>query len=188
MAGTGLTLTNCLAGCLLVSTPKQKDSPLEECVVYVYEHSPQLGAQGVVINRRSDLTVEDLLERMNYAPGCISLKSPLYHGGLAEEEGVLMLHTGEWYSSNTRPISSDISVSSDQFMIEKLINGDEPRNWMMCAGKCEWEPGELDQEVKERYWLTAWATPEMVFSPRSENRQWRTALDYCAKQAVDSWF
>jgi putative transcriptional regulator len=188
MPNTDLTLQNCLAGSLLISTPKQTDGPFEETVIYIYEHSPQTGAQGVVINRQSGITVEDLLERMNYTGGNISLKSPLYHGGLTDENGVLMIHTSEWYSSNTRPVDQHISVSSDMFMIEKLINGNEPRNWMMCAGKCLWEPGEIDVEVLDNYWLTAPATKEIIFSPHEDSRLWRDAIDHCTSHAVNSWF
>lgn len=188
MPGTDLSLTNCLAGSILISTPKLANQALEECVVYVYDHSPQIGAQGIVINRKSGLTVETLVERMNYVTANPSLNAPLYHGGFVEESGVAMLHTGEWFSSNTRPVTSEISISSDMFMIEKLVNGNEPNNWIMCAGKCAWEPGELEDEVKANFWLTAPATNSILFSAYSETKQWRTALEYCTKYAVDSWF
>lgn len=188
MPGKDLTLTKCLTGSLLISAPGKDTQPLEECVVYVYEHSPQLGAQGVVINRKSGLTVETLLERMNMITGSTSLKSPLYHGGLVDENGILMIHTGEWYSANTRPVSSEISVSSDTFMLEKLVNGNEPYNWIMCAGKCAWEPGELESEVDRNLWLTVPAHGDIVFSALTEAKQWRTALNYCSKYTVDSWF
>lgn len=188
MPGKDLTLSKCLTGSLLISAPGRGEHPLEECVVYVYEHSPQLGAQGVVINRQSGVTVEVLLERMKMATGLSSLKSPLYHGGLSDENGIIMLHSGDWYSANTRPISSEISVSSDTFMLEKLVSGDEPDNWLMCAGKCAWEPGELDKEVDNNLWLTVPAPSDLVFSPLSSVKQWRAALDYCTKRTVDSWF
>ena len=188
MPSKDLTLTNCVTGSLLVSTPARSTHPLEECVIYVYDHSPQIGAQGVVINRRSGLTVETLLERMNMHTGSSSLQSPLYHGGLTDENGILMVHTGEWYSANTRPISSELSVSSDTFMLEKLVGGNEPINWLLCAGKCAWKPGELEAELASKYWLTVPALDDIVFSALSESKQWRTALNYCAKHTVDTWF
>lgn len=187
MPGRDLTLTECLTGSLLISAPGSDMHPLEECVIYVYEHSPQLGAQGVVINRKSGLTVKTLFERMNMTADSMSLSSPLYHGGLEDENGIIMLHTGEWYSANTRPVTSEISVSSDTFMLEKIVSGNEPYNWIMCAGKCDWYPGELEDEVKKQLWLTVPAHSDIVFSALTEAKQWRTALNYCTKYIVDSW-
>lgn len=188
MPGTDLSLLDTLRGSILISTPKMANDALEECVIYIYDHSPQIGAQGIVINRKSGLTVEDLLERMNYIAAGPSFNAPLYHGGLDEENGIAMLHTGEWFSSNTRPVTSEISISSDTFMLEKLVNGNEPVNWLMCAGKCSWEPGELEEEIKANFWLSAPGTNDIVFSAFSEAKQWRTALEYCTKYTVDSWF
>lgn len=188
MPGKELTQTECLTGSLLISAPGRSEHPLEECVVYVYEHSPQLGAQGVVINRPSGLSVETLLERMKMDTKFSSLKSPLYHGGRRDESGIVMLHSAEWYSANTRPVSSEVSVSSDAVMLEKLVSGNEPDNWLMCAGKCLWDPGQLDKEVDDDVWLTVPAPVELVFSPLSSAKQWRTALEYCTKRTVDSWF
>lgn len=190
MSDLGLTLEECLTGKLLLSVPGKLSTthPLEECVVYIYEHTPLLGAQGVVINRQSELTVDTLLERMDYAADSLSLNTPLYHGGFIDENGVIMVHTAEWYSSNTRPITTEVSVSSDTFMLEKLISGNEPDDWIMCAGKCTWEPGHLELEVMNKQWLTVPAVNSLVFSSATGERQWRKALDACSKQAVDNWF
>jgi len=188
MPETELTTQYCLTGSIIISTPKLTDHALEECIVYIYEHSPQLGAQGVVINRKSGLTVEDLLERMNFLTDNPSLQSPLYHGGLEDENSVAMIHTGEWFSSNTKPVTEEFSISSDTFMMEKLATGNEPANWIMCAGRCTWEPGELDADVEENYWITAPATADIVFSSLTETKQWRSALKYCTSYAVNSWF
>jgi putative transcriptional regulator len=183
-----LAISECLTGSLLISAPTTNSHPLEECVVFIYEHSPQTGAQGVVINRKSRLTVGFLLERMKLTPTTSSLNSPLYHGGLVDENGIIMLHSSEWHSSNTRAISREVCISSDTAMLEKIVTGNEPDNWIMCAGKLEWEPGVLTQEVNKNQWLTVPAHNGIVFSALTEANQWRAALNYCTRCAVDSWF
>jgi|AntRauTorcE11898_2_1112593.scaffolds.fasta_scaffold03124_7 putative transcriptional regulator len=190
MSDLGLTLEECLTGTLLLSVPGKPSAthPLEECIIYIYEHTTELGAQGVVINRHSELTVDTLLERMDYTADSLSLRAPLYHGGHTEENGVIMVHTSEWYSSNTRPVTNEVSVSSDTFMLEKLIAGNEPDDWLMCAGKCTWEPGHLELEVMNKQWLTLPAANNIVFSSATGEKQWRKALDTCSRQAVDRWF
>jgi len=190
MANLGLSLTKCLAGSLLISMPGRDTHPLEECVIYIYEHSPQLGAQGIVINRQSGVTVETLLERMKFAAdGSLSaLQKPLYHGGLEDENGVIMLHSSEWYSSNTRAVSCDISVSSDTFMLEKLVMGNMPTDWILCAGKCDWLPGRLEKEVASNKWLTVPAANQVIFSDMPAAKQWRQAIDYCTEYTVKNWF
>jgi len=190
MPNNNLVLTNCLAGSLLLSVPGRFSvtHPLEECVVYIYEHIPELGAQGVVINRQSELTVKMLLEKMGYNTDSLLLDDPLYHGGRKDESAIMMVHSAEWYSSNTRAVTADISVSSDTFMIDKLIEGNGPREWLMCAGKCSWEPGHLELEVVNKQWLTLPATRNLVFANESGERQWRKTLEACSKQTVNSWF
>jgi putative transcriptional regulator len=177
----------CLKGSIIVSTPMLAGRLFEECVIYIYDHSPKWGAQGIVINRTTDLTVLDLLEKMELFCQDPQLDFPLYHGGPVEENGIAMVHTSEWFSSNTCPVTSDISISSDEFMIDKLVDGNAPANWLMSAGKCEWEPGEIEQEIAAGCWLCATASEEMLFSSKDNDSQWSIAIEYCTKQAVDSW-
>lgn len=177
----------CLKGSIIVSTPLLVDRLFEECVIYIYDHSSRWGTQGIVINRTTDLTVLDLLEKMELFSQDPQLDFPLYHGGPIEENGIAMVHTSEWYSSNTCAVTSDISISSDKFMIEKLLDGNAPANWLMSAGKCEWEPGEIEQEIAAGAWLCATACEEMLFSSKDNDSQWRIAIEYCTKQAVNSW-
>lgn len=186
MPSKELLVNGTLTGTFLISSPG-RNTELDECVIYLFEHASGLGAQGVVINRPSDLSVADLLEKMDYTVMGVTLNNRLLHGGMDDETGILMVHTSEWYSSNTRPVTDEISVTSDTFMIEKIMDGNEPNNWFMCAGRCSWDPGQVEREIKQGHWLVVPAQLDLLFSPYTEEKQWRKSLDYCTKYTVDSW-
>lgn len=182
------TVTKSLKGSLLISSPMLVGEIYSQSIIFIYEHRPELGANGAIINHESHLSVDDLLEKAGYWGNGMYSDEPLYHGGLMNEQSVLMLHSSEWYSSNTYPINDKFSISSDVFMIEKMINGNHPDQWRMCAGQCSWYPDQLEEEIASNVWLEMPATPEIVFDKHSGQAQWRKAIRKCSSHAVETWF
>ena len=104
-----------------------------------------------------------------------------------------MLHTAEWYSSNTTP-AGNYNVTSDDFMIEKMSTGNVPAAWRMVSGICGWAPGQLQAEVKghspykeNKGWLTLTPSDAIIFEYDGEE-QWQRALQLSSNQMVDQFF
>ena len=175
-----------LTGKLLVASPKLDGTMFAKTVVFLYDHGRQ-GSQGLVINRASDETTIAQLLDDPLLNNSITLQEPIYHGGPVAERTITMLHTGEWFSANTRVISEDFSLSSDQFMLEKIASGNTPHQWLMAAGKCGWIAGQLENELEKHAWLPLTAKPSIVFSSGQESL-WKLCIELHASESVEAWF
>lgn len=100
---------------------------------------------------------------------------------------LIMLHTHEWYSSNTMAITDRISISSDGLMLEKAANGNAPRQWRFVSGMCAWQPGQLQQEIDQKQWCVTTATDKLIWE-LTEQEQWHRAIERYAAQAVKQFF
>ena len=173
-------------GKLLIAHPRMAKGMFARTVVFVADHS-QHGAYGVVINRPSKRsTVNDIILRAGQEP-VLHLDEPLYHGGPVQEAQITMLHTDEWYSSNTRPVTDEFSISSDNFMLEKMIMRNTPNFWRMFAGKSGWAPGQLENEIARNDWLVLDAKPAIVFTSGQES-MWNLCIELCAHQTIADYF
>jgi putative transcriptional regulator len=178
---------NSLTGKLLVATPKLENTMFSKTVILLFDHGTRTGAQGLVVNRMSKQTT---VSRLIDDPGLSNspmLDVPVYHGGPVAERTITMLHSSEWFSSNTRVINSDFSMSSDKFMLEKISSGNAPIDWMITAGKCGWVPGQLENEIASGAWLTLTAKPAIVFST-GEVSLWKLCIELCASETMEQFF
>lgn len=174
-----------LQGKLLIATPKLENTMFQKTVILVYDVN-QSGTQGLVVNRPSEQTRIAQLVDDPMLSSSIMLDEPIYHGGPVAERTVTMLHTTEWFSSNSRVVSEDFSVSSDQFMLEKIATGNTPSQWLMAAGKCGWQPGQLENEIERGSWLTLTAKPAIVFSS-GQVSLWKLCIDLCASETLGQY-
>ena len=173
-------------GRLLIAHPRMAASMFSQTVIFIADHSSH-GAYGVVLNKPSRTAeVNDIIIRNGQEPQ-LHLEEPLYHGGPVQEAQIVMLHTSEWYSSNTRPVNEDFSVSSDAFMLEKMMMRNLPHFWRMFAGKSAWAPGQLENEIARGDWLTLDAKPGIVFTSGKQS-MWNLCIELYTSETVDSFF
>ena len=110
-----------LVGKCLVARPNIIDPFFKRSVVFIYEHSKG-GTMGFVINKRKpDIMLRDLLNDRGFDT---AQNDPVYNGGPVNPRAVCMVHSTGWQSSNTMIINDQISVTSDDLMIYKFVNGD----------------------------------------------------------------
>ena len=152
----------------------------------MFDHTRN-GAQGLVINRSSKQTLISQLIDDPLLSSSPLLDVPVYHGGPVAERTITMLHTADWYSSNTRIVDQDFSISSDRFMLEKIATGNDPSQWLMAAGKCTWGPGQIEDEINSGSWLTSSSNPAIVFST-GEVSLWKLCIELCASETMEQYF
>lgn len=118
---------------------------------------------------------------------------PIYFGGPVANDAVLMLHSDEWYSSNTTTAGRGYRLSSDYEMFEKISQGNEPVYWRIFSGVSSWVPGQLDLELAGEFpyhgahsWLLADPTDDIMFMYDSEE-QWEQAIELASQQMFDSF-
>lgn len=179
-------------GSLLIAHPNLSvGTPFYRSVIYIY-NDDESGTLGLIVNKPTKFTFSQLAESKGY-------EYPLTRdfiriGGPVNEKAMFILHTNDWRSTNTIKIAENISISSDDFMIEKIGVGSQPCFWRIMGGVCAWQPGQLDAELKgippfrpENSWLTARANDSILFEYDGE-RQWEKAVELSSQQMINSYF
>ena len=184
MASTGYE------GKVLVAHPNLESPFFKKSVIFIYEDIQGKGAQGIILNKPSRFPVKQIFHSNGYE---VDFPEVVHRGGPIGEKAVSLFHSGEWTSANTYPIGA-YSISSDEFMIEKMSTGDHPLYWRMCGGVCGWGPGQLQAEVegslphtRNKGWLTI-PTNDRILFEYDGDEQWVQALNLASQQMVDLYF
>lgn len=176
---------NAMQGSLIVASPKLDKGIFARTVALVTEHTRR-GTTGVVLNRRSSTSVEDLMSKIGMF-GHPPYTELVHMGGPINETAIQMLHTNDWYSASTSVINDTFSISHDNFMLEKMAMNNTPQEWIMLAGSAGWAPGQLEKELDQELWLTIDANPAIVFSSKKDEL-WNIAIEIYSQQMVESFF
>lgn len=171
-------------GDLLIAHPEMHSDFFARSVVLITE-SLATGTVGFVLNRK---TIADLSQNIIKNSFEWPYQDFMFEGGPLNRTALVMIHTPEWSSSNTLRVGSHVSISSDQFMFEKMANGDVPIYRRFVYGQSIWSPGQLEKELSlPKTWLTTNSTQDIIFEYDGDE-QWRKSIDHCAQMAIDSYF
>lgn len=171
---------------LLVARPQLvQDKFFSKSVVYIYEQN-DAAVLGVVLNKPSTIRIADLYvmrgEMHSGASGRV------YKGGPVSDQSLLLLHTNEWESTNTMQCGSGLCLTSDELMLDKMVEGNKPRDFRMMAGMSTWAIPQLHSEIhRHNSWLVIEPTLDIFFNYDGEE-QWKKAIEYAGNQVVSSFF
>jgi putative transcriptional regulator len=178
-----------LSGTLLIAPPKLKSNFWYKSVIFVTEHHAN-GSMGLILNKRSEMTVSEFSEQVGIAR--LNIPGYIYLGGPVNIKALSMLHSSEWSCSNTMQINEDFSISSAEDLLVRLGDGDAPRQFRLFLGLCGWAPRQLAEELKGTSqrdhsfsWLTASADYESVFDNDLKD-QWNSAVERSGNEFVQS--
>ena len=172
-------------GQLLVAHPDLNDRYFRRSVVLVTENTPN-NTVGLVVNKPSLVSVAEAIEQNNDTEW--PYDDTLYQGGPVNIKSLITIHTAEWHSSNTLNINDVVSISSDNFMMEKMATGNLPKNHRFVVGMCGWAPGQLQKEIDTgKGWLTCDSNESILFE-YSGPHQWDLAINLCARYAINQYF
>lgn len=150
-----------LRGHLLISAAALVDPNFRRTIVLIGEHNDD-GALGVVLNRPAPVTVDEAVPVLS---SLVSPGDPLFVGGPVQPEAAVVLAEFE------HPEDSGLLVmGSIGFMLGELEPDsiDGIRRARVFAGYSGWGPGQLEDELEERAWITEPAVPEDVFASSPE--------------------
>ena len=160
-------------GRLLVATPPLDDPNFDRTVVYVLEHHDE-GAIGVVINRPTDETLDEPLDRwqdLQAAPGSVFL------GGPVEPDALIALAFAKQpiteANDELSPVLGHVAsadLTTDPAFVTALVN-----SVRVFRGYAGWGPGQLEGEIEASAWLVLDAEPDDVFTGHPD-QLWRTVL------------
>ncbi len=156
---------------LLLAMPGMVSGNLANTVIYLCEHTEH-GALGLVINRPTDLTVGNLLQRidldLSLEIGAIQ-EAPVFFGGPVQTDRGFVLHApvGE-YSSSIR--LGELALTTSRDILQEVAQGHGPSQILITLGYAGWGAGQLESEMAQNAWLNMEATNEILFSTPPELR------------------
>jgi len=118
--------------------------------------------------------------------------SPLYFGGPHQHSRVHLIHSADWFTGTTQPLTSEVSMTSDITVLSAISAGEGPKHFKACAGFFIWENHSLDlllsnTNKKLHRWEIVPATAELVFD-YDEDTLWKAALLEVAHYNAAMWF
>src|SRR3546814_198375 len=155
----------------LVAMPGKVGGSLASTVIYICEHTEQ-GALGLVINRPTDLTLGNLLERIELD---LSLEigpiqyDPVFFGGPVQTDRGFVLHTPKGgYGSSIE--LGDVALTTSRDVLQEIAQGQGPGQVLVTLGYAGWGAGQLENEMAQNAWLNTHASMEILFETRPEAR------------------
>ena len=157
-------VTESLRGRLLVAAPTLLDPNFYRTVVLLLDHDDD-GALGVILNRPSELQLEDGLpgwERLATAPPVVFLGGPV-SPGTAICLGRRRTETApEWF----QPVLGRLGLLDPARDIEELATGVDAAR--VCSGYAGWGAEQLRDELAEGAWFVLDADEDDVTSTEPE--------------------
>jgi putative transcriptional regulator len=147
-----------LRGQLLLAAPSLMDPNFQRTVVLVSEHTDE-GAMGVVLNRRSEVTVGEAVPQLEEA---VDESAAVYVGGPVQPTSIVFLAEFLEPSLAALLVFGRIGFPSPDTEIGELA--DATGRGRVYAGYAGWGPGQLDAELEQGDWILAAAVPEDVFT------------------------
>ena len=165
-----------LTGKLLIAMPGMGDPRFDRSVVFLCAHSDR-EAMGLIVNKPArGLGFPDLLQqlRIEAGPDCPELK--VHYGGPVEHGRGFVLHSADYTSnSSTLRVDDGFGMTATLDVLEDMARGNGPARAMLMLGYAGWGPGQLEREIAANGWLTAEASPDLVFAA-DDAAKWAAAL------------
>lgn len=158
------------AGILLIADPFLKDPSFMRSVVFLCEHQEE-GSFGFVLNKNYDYSLRELVN------GLDDLEIPVYYGGPVQMDTIHFLHQCPDKISGGYEIVDGIYWGGDfekaiSLIRDGLINVNKIRFYIGYSG---WSGGQLDDEMKEKSWLSVRASRNLIFH-KNPDEIWKDAL------------
>jgi putative transcriptional regulator len=157
-------------GILLIADPFLKDPNFMRTVVFLCEHQDE-GSFGFVLNRNYDYTLDELVN------GLEGLKLPVFYGGPVQMDTIHFLHQYPEKIPGGYEISEGVFWGGDfDVAIQMIRNGEvNQQRIRFYIGYSGWGTGQLNDELKEKSWLTVKANRKIIFHKETEEI-WKESL------------
>jgi putative transcriptional regulator len=161
---------NSRAGQLLAATPMLGDVNFRRTIVLVVEDDADEGTLGVVLNRPSEIPVEQVLEPWT---ALVTGPSVLFRGGPVAPDSALALALPR---GDEEPIGWRSLAGSKLMSRLGLVDLGAPPELMadgiaslrVFAGYAGWGPGQLEAEIDVGAWLVLDGMPQDAFVPEPD--------------------
>jgi putative transcriptional regulator len=157
-------------GVLLIADPFLKDPNFLRTVVFLCEHKGE-GSFGFVLNRQYASTLDELI------PELAGHKLTVFYGGPVQQDTIHFLHQYPDIIPGGMEVTKGVYWGGDFDKVVELIktNSIDPAKIRFYIGYSGWSSGQLEDEMKEKTWLTVKATRKLIFHQNYEEI-WKDSL------------
>lgn len=158
------------AGMLLIADPFLKDPNFQRTVVFLCEHQDE-GSFGFVLNRSYEYTLNELVS------GLDDLTIPVFYGGPVQIDTIHFLHQYPDLIPGGYEVTDGIFWGGDFELAINLIRDKQidPQRIRFYIGYSGWGSGQLNDEMKEKSWLTVQANRKIIFHKKADEI-WKDSL------------
>lgn len=155
---------NHLNGLLLIATHKVGHDPLfSSSLVFITKHDVNLGAEGIIINKPTKLPFYKLFHMVE-SDIAINLSKQVL------EENMVLIGGPELVKS-TFVIEDDLSHKVlTETLLESIVSRSDTTRFEVAAGIATWQPGQLEREVFNDFWIPTACDKEIMFKEQYANR------------------
>lgn len=174
---TVATVPQDLTGKLLIAMPGMADPRFAGSVVFLCAHSAD-GAMGLIVNKRVDeVTFNEMLEQLEITRTDATPDVPVCYGGPVEMRRGFVLHSTDYLPRGEEGVTVDhrFAMTATLDILEDLARDSGPAKALLALGYAGWGPGQVEAEIAQNGWLTADASPDLVFG-RVMDGKWEAAL------------
>lgn len=166
-AGLAAAADASLRGTLLVAARDMGNTPFARTVILVIEHGDS-GAHGLVLNRRTELSLADVL------PGTVDADGgrdyPLYSGGPVRQHQLGILVRTTTPRDGVEQILPGVGHTAQASVFDAVLaSGPDETGIRVFAGYAGWAPEQLESEIARDHWHILDATSALVFTSPGEN-------------------
>ena len=165
-----------LDGQFLIAMPGMADANFARTVVYICAHSDD-GAMGFVINRAQQLSFSDVLLHLDLVGedevirlSGTTLDFPIRSGGPVESGRGFVLHSDDYLSESSIPVSDDICLTATLDIVRAISRGRGPQRGLMMLGYAGWGAGQIEHEIGANGWLSCPAQEELIFDTNLDSK------------------
>ena len=150
----------------LIAMPGMIEGDLAGTVIYMCEHSDR-GALGLVINRPIDMTLSNLLQRVDLpaenSADETSDEVPVYFGGPVQTDRGFVLHRPHGQYSSSIHLENELALTTSRDVLQDVAAGQGPEQLFVTLGYAGWGAGQLEQELAQNSWLSVPADEAIIF-------------------------
>jgi putative transcriptional regulator len=157
-------------GQLLIADPFLRDPNFMRSVVFICEHKNE-GSFGFILNRIYESYLGDLVSDLE------SSTFPVYYGGPVQLDTIHFLHQCPNLIPGGVEVIDGVFWGGDFEVVVQLIKAEQLTEqdirFFICYSG--WGEGQLEEEMKEKSWITGDGTRKLIF-PSNVDNIWKDAL------------
>jgi putative transcriptional regulator len=157
-----------LRGKLLVASPALVDPNFARTVVLITEHTED-GAMGIVLNRPSETTLEEVAPELAAVAG----EGPIFVGGPVQPNALVLLAEFADPDAAAWIVAADVGLASAELDLDEISGA--VRRGRVYAGYSGWGEGQLEAELELDSWIVEPPLPAELF-PDDPATMWRDVL------------